>query len=71
MRIVLIVVSIILVALGLALLVAVSRRNTNKTTPVILISLDGFRWDYMARGKSPNLQNLANKGVKAQCMFDS
>lgn len=86
LRVALVVVSVLLVALGLALLVAVSRKDNkpkgnqintishyidDKTVlvPLILISLDGFRWDYMTREKTPNLQTLANKGVKAQCML--
>ncbi len=32
---------------------------------VILISFDGFRWDYLERGLTPNLNELADKGVKA------
>ncbi len=33
--------------------------------PLILISLDGFRADYMQRGLSPNLQALADGGATA------
>src|SRR5579883_2776201 len=36
--------------------------------PVILISIDGYRTDYLQRGLSPNLQALANRGVRAQWM---
>ena len=32
---------------------------------VILISLDGFRWDYGSRGMTPNLQDMAENGVQA------
>jgi len=32
---------------------------------VILISLDGFRWDYGSRGITPNLQDMAENGVQA------
>ncbi len=32
---------------------------------VILISFDGFRWDYIQKGKSPNLEKLAAEGVAA------
>ncbi|GAB4176958.1 MAG: ectonucleotide pyrophosphatase/phosphodiesterase [Calditrichia bacterium] len=32
---------------------------------VILISIDGFRYDYIERGLTPNLEKLANEGVKA------
>ncbi len=30
---------------------------------VILISFDGFRWDYLNRGISPNLEKLRNEGI--------
>ncbi len=32
---------------------------------VILISLDGFRWDYLQRGLTPNLERLQREGVSA------
>lgn len=33
--------------------------------PLILISLDGFRWDYIERYAPPTLQRLAARGVQA------
>ncbi len=35
---------------------------------VILVSLDGFRWDYLERGVSPYLTEIALKGVKAKSL---
>ncbi|MEO5826144.1 MAG: ectonucleotide pyrophosphatase/phosphodiesterase [Gemmatimonadales bacterium] len=35
---------------------------------IILISLDGFRADYLDRGLSPNLTALADRGVRARWM---
>lgn len=32
---------------------------------VVLVSFDGFRWDYLDRGLSPNLTNFASNGVRA------
>jgi predicted AlkP superfamily pyrophosphatase or phosphodiesterase len=32
---------------------------------VILISLDGFRWDYLDRSAAPTLQAIASRGVRA------
>ena len=32
---------------------------------VILISFDGFRWDYVNRGITPNINSLIDDGVKA------
>jgi predicted AlkP superfamily pyrophosphatase or phosphodiesterase len=37
-----------------------------KSSPyVILISFDGFRWDYLDRGLTPNIDNIINNGVRA------
>jgi predicted AlkP superfamily pyrophosphatase or phosphodiesterase len=35
---------------------------------VVLVSLDGFRWDYLNRGLTPNLSRLAREGVRAEAM---
>lgn len=32
---------------------------------ILLISIDGFRWDYIQRGKTPNLKHFAEEGVQA------
>ncbi len=32
---------------------------------VILVSFDGFRWDYLNRGITPNLEKIKNDGVSA------
>lgn len=44
-----------------------------KQTPhtVILVSMDGFRPDYLDRGKTPVLKKLANEGTRAQWMTPS
>jgi predicted AlkP superfamily pyrophosphatase or phosphodiesterase len=38
---------------------------------VILISLDGFRYDYLQRYRPPNLNTLARTGVRARWMIPS
>jgi predicted AlkP superfamily pyrophosphatase or phosphodiesterase len=38
---------------------------------VILISLDGFRWDYLDKFKPPTLNRLAREGVRARWMIPS
>lgn len=38
---------------------------------IILISIDGYRADYLQRGLSPNLQSLADHGVRARWMTPS
>jgi predicted AlkP superfamily pyrophosphatase or phosphodiesterase len=35
---------------------------------VLLVSLDGFRWDYLDRGLTPNLSRLAREGGRAEAM---
>ncbi len=38
---------------------------------VILISLDGFRWDYLDKYSPPTLKKLADRGVRAKWMIPS
>jgi predicted AlkP superfamily pyrophosphatase or phosphodiesterase len=38
---------------------------------LILISLDGWRWDYLDRAKAPNLRKLAAAGVRAEGLIPS
>lgn len=38
---------------------------------LILISLDGFRWDYVERFEPPNLSNFIDAGVKATSLVPS
>lgn len=38
---------------------------------VILISLDGFRWDYLEKFNPPTLKRLAKEGVRAKWMIPS
>lgn len=59
-----------------ALLVFVSCVNaqqkiTDLKPTVILISLDGFRYDYTERYKPPAISRLANNGVRAKWMIPS
>jgi predicted AlkP superfamily pyrophosphatase or phosphodiesterase len=35
---------------------------------LVLVSLDGFRWDYLDRGLTPNLSRLAQMGVRAEAL---
>jgi len=37
-------------------------------TPLILVSIDGFRADYLARGRTPTLAALAADGVRAEAL---
>jgi predicted AlkP superfamily pyrophosphatase or phosphodiesterase len=49
---------------------AVACRTPAEVTPqssiLILISIDGFRWDYLDRYAPPNIRALAERGVRAE-----
>ncbi len=45
--------------------------RASPTSPLILVSIDGFRWDYLNRGITPNLSALAANGVRAERMLPS
>ena len=50
----------------------VAQKPINDLKPtVILISLDGFRYDYIEKYSPPTLQRLANDGVRAKWMIPS
>ena len=39
------------------------------TPPLVLISIDGFRWDYLERYQPPHLTRLAREGVRAEALI--
>ena len=43
--------------------------NQSEIYPLILISMDGFRWDYTERTDTPNFDFLIEKGVRAQSLM--
>ncbi|RAN81850.1 alkaline phosphatase family protein [Bacillus sp. SRB_336] len=43
----------------------------SQPTPLLLISIDGYRFDYIERGLSPTLEMLAKTGVQAASMQPS
>ncbi|HSD08849.1 ectonucleotide pyrophosphatase/phosphodiesterase [Flavobacterium sp.] len=45
--------------------------QTKKETYVVLVSMDGFRWDYAKHFKLPNLNQIAKEGVHAKSMRPS
>ena len=66
------------VALVLLLLAAAAGCATLQRAPsgdlkptVILISFDGWRWDYRSRAAAPNLQRLIARGVHAEGLIPS
>lgn len=42
------------------------QKSTENQPYLVILSLDGFRWDYPDKAKTPNLQNIAENGVKAK-----
>jgi predicted AlkP superfamily pyrophosphatase or phosphodiesterase len=61
---------IALVALTLSW-AAASPRQTVKSPILILISFDGWRWDYVDRLPAQNLKTLAARGVRATALIPS
>ena len=49
------------------LLISISRYSAAESA-VLLVSLDGFRWDYFERGALTNLHRLAARGVRAKAL---
>jgi predicted AlkP superfamily pyrophosphatase or phosphodiesterase len=62
---------VLVIAAWLALLGSPCAAQTADRPPLILISIDGFRWDYLDRGLTPNLSALASGGVRARRMIPS
>jgi predicted AlkP superfamily pyrophosphatase or phosphodiesterase len=65
----------LIILAALSALVACSTTPSSETqapySPTILISLDGFRADYLDRGLTPTLAALAHDGVRAEAMKPS
>ena len=59
------------IVLALALACAVPAAQRDDTPIVILISLDGWRWDYIDREPAPHLKALAARGVRARKLIPS
>ncbi len=49
----------------------VNSKKTFKKPYLILISLDGFRWDYVEKYKPPHLSDFIESGVKAESLIPS
>lgn len=49
-----------------------SPKNSSNSQPyLVVLSMDGFRWDYADRTETPNLDKIAAEGVKAERMIPS
>ncbi len=43
--------------------------DTSRAPTVILVSLDGFRWDYPEKYATPNLDRIAGRGLRAEALI--
>ncbi|MFH6935704.1 ectonucleotide pyrophosphatase/phosphodiesterase [Flavobacterium sp. FlaQc-30] len=60
-----------LLSFTLLLLTTFLQAQTNKDSYVVLVSMDGFRWDYVKQFKLQNLKQIAAEGVHAKSMKPS
>ena len=63
--------TVLWLALGIAGCVTTPKLAEGTRAPVILISVDGLRPDYLQRGVTPNINALAARGVRAKTMRSS
>lgn len=63
--------SILLLVLTGLLSSCTTPRTSAPDAPLILISLDGFRWDYLQRYQAPTLSRLAATGTHARSLTPS
>lgn len=63
--------AILLIAITIVGVVGQSSKARDLKPTVILISLDGFRWDYLDKFNPPTLKKLAKNGVRAKWMIPS
>src|SRR5258708_7141964 len=61
----------IFLALALVCAAPSAQRALDPAPIVILISFDGWRWDYIDRQPAPNLKALAARGVRARALIPS
>ena len=61
------------IAVALTAAIAIAQRDPFADLPptVILVSFDGFRWDYLSKAPTPNLHRLMNRGVHARNLIPS
>src|ERR1041384_1150291 len=66
-------IAITLLALALSATIAIAQRDpfADLQPTVILISFDGFRWDYTSKTPTPTLTRLMTRGVHARNLIPS
>ena len=52
-------------AISVCLLLGMSNAFAAKEQTVVLISIDGMRWDYIEKHGAPNLKAMGDRGVRA------
>src|ERR1051325_7250690 len=62
-----------IVALAVGAVIAAAQRDpfADLQPTVILVSFDGFRWDYTSKAPTPNLRRLMTRGVHARNLIPS
>lgn len=63
--------SILVRAIYLLLILFILNSCAKKDPYVVMLSLDGFRWDYASHVPTPNLDYIAQHGVKAESLKPS
>ncbi len=64
----------VLITLGFSLTTTAcppEEKSASSAPPLILISMDGFRWDYFDKTDTPNFDMLISGGVKAKALIPS
>ena len=64
-------IAVCLLVLCLVVTDTAQKKITDLKPTVILISLDGFRYDYLDKYEPPTLNKLAKEGVRAKWMTPS
>jgi alkaline phosphatase D len=59
------------IKLTIFFLLALSLTCFSQKQYVVVVSMDGFRWDYPVIYKTPNLNKIAHEGVKAKSLIPS
>lgn len=64
---------IIMLFLGLGILLGACNPTSDKSAPnyLVVLSTDGFRWDYPEKTDTPNLDYMEHKGVRAERFIPS
>lgn len=62
---------LILVLAAIVLTAAFQKAPHENDQYLVVLSMDGFRWDYLQRAQTPNLNKIAATGVKAERFIPS